>query len=411
MARNNPKPSEKIDWQAIGQIIVPSAARKLAGWLFSIKPPAQNFNWKWNLDSLQQLYSNAQVEDWIVIDSDADEGDYATLAAYIADAPAAGNRILVKEDQTVTAQVVLPANVTLKFLDGSRLLCATNIATSVLKLGSNPIIEGVLNIVLSQTGVTAKAVEIDGDNATGKINVENSSTGTLTTGYHINANKTGNKIEGFAQNTGGGTLTNVIVDNSTELSNIMLIVDESNSVIITANIATTETSQEFKNKKLQDSTTSIVDNSDNTKELKFDVANITTGTTREITVPDADMEFDFGTYTPVATSVLNLDATPTVFDAQYIRVGNIVTVSGVLSINPTTTLTTTAFRLTLPIASALTNASQLAGTFVWDGGGGNEFSPFVIQGDSVTDEAAFTGRPVGVISSSLCGYTYTYQIL
>jgi hypothetical protein len=177
------------------------------------------------------LNNNPQVEDWIVID--ATEGDYATLVAWADDAPAAGDRILVKEDQTITAQFVLPDNVTLKFLDGSRLLCATNIATSVLKLGSNPIIEGVLNIVLSHTGTTAKAVEIDGDNAIGKINVENSSTGTLTTGYHINANKTGNRINGFSQNTGGGTLTNVILDNSSESSNILMIVDEQTNTVKT----------------------------------------------------------------------------------------------------------------------------------------------------------------------------------
>lgn len=233
MARNNPKPSGKVNWDATGNIVEPNAGRKTSGWLFGVKPPAQNFNWLWNLLGLNQLYSNAQVEDWIVIDSDADEGDYATLAAYIADSPAISDRILVKEDQTVTAQVVLPDNVTLKFLDGSRLLCATNIATSVLKLGSNPIIEGVLNIILSQTGTTAKAVEIDGDNATGKINVENASTGTLTTAYHINANKTGNRINGFIQNTGGGTLTNRIIDNSTEVSNLIILFDETDNSIKT----------------------------------------------------------------------------------------------------------------------------------------------------------------------------------
>jgi hypothetical protein len=233
MARGNPKPTEKTNWipDDTTNIVPPSAGRKLVGWLFNIKPPAEIFNWFWNLKSRFEDYFAAQVEDWIVIDSDADEGDYATLAAYIADAPAAGNRILVKEDQTVAAQVVLPANVTLKFLDGSRLLCATNIATSVLKLGSNPVIEGVLNIVLSHTGTTGKAVEIDGDNATGKINVENSSTGTLTTGYHINANKTGNQITGFIDNTGGGVLTNDIIDNSTEDSNRIVIVDAVNNQI------------------------------------------------------------------------------------------------------------------------------------------------------------------------------------
>ncbi|MCK5603009.1 hypothetical protein KAR91_14090, partial [Candidatus Pacearchaeota archaeon] len=90
-------------------------------------------------------------------------------------------------------------------------------------------IEGVLNIVLSQTGITDKAVEFNGDNVSGKINIENASTGTLTTGYNLNASKTGNKIDGFAQNTGGGTLTNVLADNSTEDSNNIIIVDEPNN--------------------------------------------------------------------------------------------------------------------------------------------------------------------------------------
>lgn len=229
MARNNPKPGGKVDWDATGNIVEPNAGRKTSGWLFSVKPPAQNFNWLWNLLGLQQFYSNAQVQDWIVIDSDADERDYATLTAYLADSPAAGDRLLIKEDQTVTVQTVIPSDITIKFLDGSRLLCATNIATSVLQMGSDIIIEGILTIVLSQTGTTDKAVEYNGDNVFGQIDVENASTGTLTTAHNINSGKTGNQIEGIAENSGGGTLTTVLADNSTEDSNNMIIVDEPNN--------------------------------------------------------------------------------------------------------------------------------------------------------------------------------------
>lgn len=238
MARGNPKPTEKPDWvpDDSSNIVTPSAGRKTSGWLFNVKPPAENHNWFWNLISRFTDYFGAQVEDWIVIDSDADEGDYATLAAYIADAPAANDRILVKEDQTITGQLDLGSDKTIKFIDGARLLSSTNIATSALKLINNIIIEGILNIVLSQTGTTGKAVELDGDNCTGKINVENSSTGTLTTGYHINANKTGNQITGFIDNTGGGTLTNEWVDNSTEDSNNITIVDAVNNVVISTGL-------------------------------------------------------------------------------------------------------------------------------------------------------------------------------
>ena len=157
MARNNPKPTENVDWDATGEIVTPSAGRKTAGWLFNIKPPAQNFNWLWNLLGLQQFYSNAQVEDWIVIDSDADEGDYATIAAYIADAPAGGDRLLVKTSETVSAQLVIPNGITIKMLDGKTINSATNIATSIIKFGSNIIIEGVLGIITTQTGTTANA--------------------------------------------------------------------------------------------------------------------------------------------------------------------------------------------------------------------------------------------------------------
>jgi hypothetical protein len=233
MARSNPKPTEKTNWipDDTTNIVPPSAGRKLVGWLFNIKPPAEIFNWFWNLKSRFEDYFAAQVEDWIVIDSDADEGDYATLTAFLADAPVSGNTLLVKEDQTVTVQTIIPSGVNLKFINGARLLCATNIATSVLRLDGDNNIEGVLNIVLSHTGTIDKAVEFNGDNAVGKINVENSSTGTLTTGYHINANKTGNQITGFIDNTGGGVLTNDIIDNSTEDSNRIIVVDAVNNQI------------------------------------------------------------------------------------------------------------------------------------------------------------------------------------
>ena len=242
MPRNNAKPTEKVDWINDDdpiKIIAPSTAQKLAGWIKDQLPPAQRFNWLWNLLGNSQIYHNAQVQDWIVIDSDTDERDYATLTAYLADAPAAGDRVLIKEDQTVTVQTVIPDDITLKFLDGSRLLCATNIATSVLQMGSNIIIEGVLNLVLSQAGTTDKAIEYNGDNVKGVIDVENASTGTLTTAHSINASKTGNEIRGIAKNSGGGTLTNVLVDNSTEDSNDISIINDTTNIIIRSTGANT----------------------------------------------------------------------------------------------------------------------------------------------------------------------------
>lgn len=53
-------------------------------------------------------------------------------------------------------------------------------------------------------------------------------------------------------------------------------------------IATTGGTETLTNKSLSDSTTSFVDNSDNTKALQFQCSGITTSTTRTVTWPDQD---------------------------------------------------------------------------------------------------------------------------
>ena len=53
MARNNPKPGDKIDWDATGNIVEPNAGRKTSGWLFNVKPPAMFKHYN-NLDELKE---------------------------------------------------------------------------------------------------------------------------------------------------------------------------------------------------------------------------------------------------------------------------------------------------------------------------------------------------------------------
>lgn len=66
---------------------------------------------------------------------------------------------------------------------------------------------------------------------------------------------------------------------------------------------------------------------------------------------------DSGTYTPVASNVVNVDATtiPAVFN--YLRVGDIVTVSGYMEIDTTSTVGGFSLDLTLPIASNVQNVN------------------------------------------------------
>jgi hypothetical protein len=57
---------------------------------------------------------------------------------------------------------------------------------------------------------------------------------------------------------------------------------------ITSTVVGVDDTQSLTNKTFQDSTTSFADNADATKKVKLEVSGVTTGTTRTMTVPDAD---------------------------------------------------------------------------------------------------------------------------
>ena len=68
-----------------------------------------------------------------------------------------------------------------------------------------------------------------------------------------------------------------------------------------------------------------------------------------------------GTYTPTLTNVANLGAS-TAYVCLYSRVGTVVTVSGVVDIDPTLITTITQLGISLPVASAFANTTDCSGT-------------------------------------------------
>jgi hypothetical protein len=113
-----------------------------------------------------------------------------------------------------------------------------------------------------------------------------------------------------------------------------------------------------------------------------------------------------GTYTPTASGLSGFDSvTPGL--ALYTRIGNIVTVSGVITADPSTT-GTVQFDLSLPIASnfAGSNACSGAGQFAMDQGSNARVVRIV--GDATTDKASFRFNSAITASETL---TYTYQYL
>ena len=113
-----------------------------------------------------------------------------------------------------------------------------------------------------------------------------------------------------------------------------------------------------------------------------------------------------GTYTPTASAATNLDATPTMTEAQYMRVGKTVTVSGRFTADPTAAIAT-SFEITLPIASNLGAAEDAAGT-AFSGGVAGQGAEVI--GVAANNTAQFQWVAVDV-TSKLWSYTFSYQII
>jgi len=113
-----------------------------------------------------------------------------------------------------------------------------------------------------------------------------------------------------------------------------------------------------------------------------------------------------GTYTPAITAVTNVAAS-TAYSAQWLRVGNVVTVSGKVDIDPTAAgASATAFHVSLPVASNFTAGQNCAGlATVYSIG-----TPVTILADATNDRANLEyTSPDGVNRPLVFTFTYVVQ--
>jgi len=110
-----------------------------------------------------------------------------------------------------------------------------------------------------------------------------------------------------------------------------------------------------------------------------------------------------GTYVPTLTNTTNLDAS-TASAAQYMRVGSVVTVSGKVNMDPTST-GNTILGMSLPFASDISSNEQVAG--VLHGLGATE--PGVIYGDATNKLATFQHNAIGTNNRTFF-FQFTYRI-
>lgn len=125
-----------------------------------------------------------------------------------------------------------------------------------------------------------------------------------------------------------------------------------------------------------------------------------------VTAPAAtDGNIFSGTYTPTGYTGTNTTVV-TPLTCQYMRVGNVVTVSGRAQVTVTTSSTLSDFSLSLPIASNLITLSDCSGTFT---SGTNATNGCVI-GDPTNDRAFFQMFATNAGSQPFT-FSFTYQII
>lgn len=114
-----------------------------------------------------------------------------------------------------------------------------------------------------------------------------------------------------------------------------------------------------------------------------------------------------GVYTPTRSAEANLDSNVTMTEAQYMRVGDVVTVSGRFTADPTLTATTTSFEITLPVASNLGAAEDVAGTATC----GNIVSMCAEVIGVVANDTAKVQWKATDVTSQTWAYIFSYQII
>jgi hypothetical protein len=140
--------------------------------------------------------------------------------------------------------------------------------------------------------------------------------------------------------------------------------------------------------------------------------NLYTGTSDTVLIIDNDVVqkkvlpvLESGTYTPVLTALSNVDVL-VANECQYMRVGNVVTVSGIIQVDATASATLTTVSCSLPIASTFTEESNLGGTGSYKALFSTNVIFSIYAGNNY---AEFRAYPT-TTGNMLVPFSFTYQI-
>jgi hypothetical protein len=117
------------------------------------------------------------------------------------------------------------------------------------------------------------------------------------------------------------------------------------------------------------------------------------------------VRIDFGTYTPTFTNVTNLDAS-VALTSQWMRVGDVVTVSGALTLDPTAA-GAVELGISLPVPSNFSAGQQCGGTAFAVAVAGQGAG---IIADATNDRAALRFIAVDTANRTMT-YSFTYLVI
>lgn len=128
--------------------------------------------------------------------------------------------------------------------------------------------------------------------------------------------------------------------------------------------------------------------------------------TGNLTVTGTGGNVSWGRYTPTLTNVSNLDAS-TAYLCQYMRVGNTVTVSGLVDADPTAPAAQTQLGISLPVASNIGAVEDCAGAAASNTMAGQSAA---ILGDVANNRAQMEWISSDVTNQPMY-FNFTYQVI
>ena len=141
-----------------------------------------------------------------------------------------------------------------------------------------------------------------------------------------------------------------------------------------------------------------------TERMSLSSAGLLT-VTGGVSVPTSALGNVFSsTYTPAISNTSNCTLS-FAYTTGFFRVGDMVTVSGVIDIDPTAS-GAVSFQMTIPVASNLGTIADLGGTF----GDASNYAMGVIYGNVANDTAQFAYIATGTAAQSLA-FTFSYRVI